>query len=655
MFKLTMAATCLFVANVSALAAGLNPIIDAEDRLEPAAPAIVDGLAAKSAATRSAAAIALGRIQQPACVDPLLARLSDRSAAVRAEALFSLGQLAWDPSFTDGRESEIATAVANHLGEKRLGVRLAAIEAIGKIGLERAPDLLNGLLQDRSASVRAETLLALFRYRYVLETRGQKPPALPQAVVDQFPALAADRSVAVRRALAYNFVVYKDVRGLSLEIGLASDKDEWTRFFALRALRKIADPAAATTLEASLADTSAVVRHAAVQTAAAIGKADLLEGCVEDAATHVRSAVAEALGTAAGVSEDTAAGWLRQLAADPSGEVRAAALGGLAARLRTGAAQDLLAAMGDANEYVRAAAVMAAAALSPEERDSIAAMALAESSVAVQSAVLTLLSTDTSEAAFAVVQEKLADPRVDVRGAAIAALASRKEAAALGLGWDAYLANLDAHFNFLRKADINVMAAFDNDASDSHLREMLADPAYPVAMAARDTLLGRDFKDVPTPSDHLTFSPYRDLHVPRHPVVTLETTRGVIKIKCCRDQAPIHVANFVGLVRQGFFDGKTWQRVVPNFVIQGGSPSTLGWESQTFMLRAEVNRFRFGRGAVGMSRDDLFNTGDSQLFIANVLAPHLDGLYTYFGQVVKGFDALDGIEAGDIIIKASVR
>jgi cyclophilin family peptidyl-prolyl cis-trans isomerase len=59
------------------------------------------------------------------------------------------------------------------------------------------------------------------------------------------------------------------------------------------------------------------------------------------------------------------------------------------------------------------------------------------------------------------------------------------------------------------------------------------------------------------------------------------------------------VANFVGLVREGFFDGKTWQRVAPNFVIQGGSPSPLGWESQKFMLRAEINGLRFERAATG--------------------------------------------------------
>ena len=155
--------------------------------------------------------------------------------------------------------------------------------------------------------------------------------------------------------------------------------------------------------------------------------------------------------------------------------------------------------------------------------------------------------------------------------------------------------------------------------------------------------------------EKLTFSPYRDLAVPEHPVLTLETTKGTMVLVLDRDAAPVHVANAVGLVRKGFFDGKTWQRVVPNFVIQGGAPSPLGSEGQEWLLRAEVNRSRFGRGAVGMSRGDLFGTGDSEFFAGHVPAPHLDGQYTRFGQVVRGLDVLDRIEAGDLILRATVR
>jgi HEAT repeats len=202
-----------FVATLVALGllcpavvlAGIDPITDAEDRLDPTAPALVAGLQSDSAAVRARVATAYGRIQTPASVDPLLSLLGDRSPRVRTEALFVLGQLAWKPGFAGGREAEIADAVTPFLGDKSLSVRLAAIEAIGKIALERTPDLVGALLADPSARVRADALMALFRYRLVLRQRDpdRAPPDLPQEIIDQLPALAADDDAQVRRNVVY--------------------------------------------------------------------------------------------------------------------------------------------------------------------------------------------------------------------------------------------------------------------------------------------------------------------------------------------------------------------------------------------------------------------------------------------------------------------
>jgi len=660
------AALLAFVATLLAVGllcpavvlAHIHPITDAEDRLDPAAPALVAGAHSTSAGARARAATAYGRIQTPECVDPLLTLLGDKAPSVRKAAIFALGQLAWRPGFTNGREAAIADAITPFLGDQSLSVRLAAVEAIGKIGLERTPELVGALLADPSARVRAAALMALFRYRFVLRQRDpdRAPPDLPQAIVDRLPALAADDDAQVRRNVVYGFARFKDARGLAIAVELSADRNLWTRFFALIALTKIADPAAEAAVEARLSDRGPIVRRAAVQAAAAIGAGELVAACLDDPAPHVRSAVATALG-AAGVFDGSAAAWLRRLAADSSGEVRCAAVKALGARLKAAAAADVLAAMSDADEYVRAAAVEAAAALSGDSRKTIVDRALADGSVAVRCALLALLAGDPGAEAFAAIRDNLESDQVDVRNAALTALAARREPRTLALGWRAYQENTAARFTFLRAAAVAVVGAFTGADSNAHLRAMLADPAYPVAVAAYTILLGRGFTDVTAPSETLTltFSPYRSLATPRFPLVTLRTTRGVIRIKCYRDAAPIHVANFVGLVRRGFFDGKTWQRVAPSFVIQGGSPSPLGWEAQTYMLRAEINTLRFARGAVGMSRGDLFNSGDSQLFITHVQDPHLDGMYTLFGQVVKGFAALDRMEAGDLILKASVR
>ena len=243
-FLTALLAVCLLCPAVAL--AHIDLITDAEDRLDPGAPALVAGLQSTSAVVRARVASAYGRIQTPACVDPLLTLLGDRSLGVRKAAIFSLGQLAWKPGFSGGREGEIVDAVTPFLGDESLSVRLAAIEAIGKIGLERTPELVGALLDDSSARVRAETLLALFRYRFVLRQRhpDQAPPDLPQEIIDQLPALAADRDVMVRRNAVYGFARFKDVRGLSLAVELSADSYEWTRLFALIALTKIADPTA---------------------------------------------------------------------------------------------------------------------------------------------------------------------------------------------------------------------------------------------------------------------------------------------------------------------------------------------------------------------------------------------------------------------------
>jgi cyclophilin family peptidyl-prolyl cis-trans isomerase len=137
------------------------------------------------------------------------------------------------------------------------------------------------------------------------------------------------------------------------------------------------------------------------------------------------------------------------------------------------------------------------------------------------------------------------------------------------------------------------------------------------------------------------------------PVVVLETSKGEIRIRCLADEAPIHVASFVELVGQGYYDGLIWHRVVSNFVIQGGDPRGDGWGGAGYTLRDEINRVRYGRGAVGMPKAGK-DTGGGQIFITHIPTPHLDGNYTVFGQVVEGLDVVDRIEVGDAIVRARV-
>ncbi len=576
---------------------------------------------------------------------------------MRQAALFGLGQLAWDPRFSGGREGEVLGAVGPSLRDSHEGVRKAAAEAVGKLGVERAPELLAPLLADPEPAVRAETLLGLYRYRYVLWLRSSQKtsPPLPLGVLQRMLPLAKDRSEKVRRALVHGFVRFKDDRVLSMARELSNDPDEWTRLYSVLALATLADRSATAVVPARLRDSSPNVRRAAIQLAAAIDWPEAAERLRDDPDVHVRSLVAQVLAKVPRDPRGDVARWLRRMMDDRRVEVRSAAVRSLASCLEGEAVRDVHEALEDRNEYMRAAATAALAFLPPEDRKALLPIPLADSSLPVRAAVLELLAGDPGDEAFARIEKELVSEQVDVRGAAISALARRKEPRALELAWEAYCRNLGMRLEQLRESVVQVLAAFDGMASTNYLLEIRRDESYPVAMAAHDVLVGRGMKDLKPPEDRLTFSPYRDLPVPERPLLRLETARGTIAIRLFPELAPVHVANAVGLVRKGFFDGKSWHRVVPNFVIQGGAASPLGSEIQDWMLRAEVNPVRFGRGAVGMSRGDLFDTGDSEFFICHVPWPSLDGRYTYFGQVVSGLSVLDSIEAGDRILRASVH
>lgn len=137
------------------------------------------------------------------------------------------------------------------------------------------------------------------------------------------------------------------------------------------------------------------------------------------------------------------------------------------------------------------------------------------------------------------------------------------------------------------------------------------------------------------------------------PRVRLETDRGVLVLELRPDHAPVTVTRILGLVRDGYYDGLTFHRVVPGFVVQGGDPRGDGYGGPGFWLRCEDNRLPYVRGTVGMAlagRD----TGGSQFFITSAAQPHLEGRYTAFGAVIDGLDSLDRLHPGDRIRRATV-
>jgi peptidylprolyl isomerase len=129
--------------------------------------------------------------------------------------------------------------------------------------------------------------------------------------------------------------------------------------------------------------------------------------------------------------------------------------------------------------------------------------------------------------------------------------------------------------------------------------------------------------------------------------VILTTKHGKVVIRLRPDWAPKHVAQIEALVKQKFYDGIVFHRVIPGFMAQTGDPTgTGGGGSSLPNLPAEFNATHFGRGIVGMARSDDPNSANSQFFITTADAGSLDGQYTAFGEVVSGMDVVDKIKAG---------
>ena len=126
---------------------------------------------------------------------------------------------------------------------------------------------------------------------------------------------------------------------------------------------------------------------------------------------------------------------------------------------------------------------------------------------------------------------------------------------------------------------------------------------------------------------------------------TLHTNKGAIAIELFDDDAPKTVENFTKLASDGYYDGLSFHRVIPDFMIQGGCPEGDGTGGPGYTFEDEFNEHKVVRGALAMANAGP-NTNGSQFFIVTVdAAPWLDGKHTVFGKVTAGMEVVDALEA----------
>ena len=139
------------------------------------------------------------------------------------------------------------------------------------------------------------------------------------------------------------------------------------------------------------------------------------------------------------------------------------------------------------------------------------------------------------------------------------------------------------------------------------------------------------------------------------PVVTIGMDKGKIVFEMYPDVAPKTVARIAHLVEAGFYNGLTFHRVEPGFVIQGGDPKGDGTGGSGVKLPAEFNDKPHKTGTVAMARASDPNSADSQFYICLGPAPFLDRNYTVFGQVIEGMDVVQKVKVGDVMKKVTLK
>jgi len=616
-------------------------------------------------ALRRRAALAAGRIGDPALVPTLVDLMNDPEPEVRQMAAFALGLI--------GDKGGAVERLVASLGDSEAVVRARSAEALGRIGEPRAAaDLARFVLNaipkgaplltvrgDDPGSATdpwIELRLALFALGRLKEPKAAEQALLlsgkPRfdwwaatwvAVRMESPVLrpvllaAAASSDPLSRTLAARGLgAQKDATVLSVLDTLAHDPDPVVAVYALRALGATADAKATTAAAALLASADPVVKREALRALAALPPDRSLRRKIVP------------------------------LVGDPDPWIRAAALPTLARTDREDFALVLSGSDPDPVWWVRAALATALGDAGDEVSLGILFGMLQDEDARVLPFVLEALRRARGSDAAETLRRHLEHPDFAVRAAAAEGLLALKVTRLTEPLAAAYRRGLSDPDLDARLAAIAALAGQKDDAARSALIEAAkGDPVRTVRARAAAALLGLGDQAPPSPGPEtasrlpfdyrLAMAPYDPfpgvaLYTPR---AFLLTRHGRIEIHLNTVEAPLTVMSFLDLARRGFYDGLTFHRVEPGFVVQGGCPRGDGNGGPGYSLRCEIGQRPYGRGAMGMALSGK-DTGGSQFFITLSPQPQLDGGYTIFGQVASGMEAVEKIRPGDVIERVEV-
>jgi cyclophilin family peptidyl-prolyl cis-trans isomerase/HEAT repeat protein len=640
-----------------------------------------------SAAVRERAALAIGRIGDKRGADALIELFNqDQDINVRAMAAFALGEME-DAKAISSLGSAISPSLAPpHKRDEPPLVRARVCEALGKIlsagrspkaldlGVAIDADTIAKQLPDPQAKLSADKKLltslaiaALMRSQVSVsvepltrqlksadaDIRAQAANALARlrqsiagAVPDLIEALN-DGDANVRANAARALGVSKDARGVEPLIKLLNDESEQARANSVRALAAFNDRRAVEPLlalgETLLGQWPKTPPARAPQVNLLLEVATTLGAIKDERAAPFLGRLRTVSGVGANPEVETAVARLGDkeffasfdAGSAPLGDWRRIAnLASALGELGTEQAQNLLSLLLAESDHgkldVRAlpATLRALVKFKPARMPNILRQQASLRDVGARATVASLLGDSQSDENFDALINVLAQSRTDAENdaklAALSSLSKYKSARAI----EAVKSALADHDHLVRRHAVDLLKQMG--AGDFTDRIGVVQTGHGKAFYQR--VAARLDKKV---------------------TATIHTAKGRIRIELFPQDAPITVDSFITLARKGFFNGLTFHRVVPNFVIQGGDPRGDGEGGPGYQIRCEINTRPYVRGAVGMALSGK-DTGGSQFFITHSPQPHLDGGYTVFGQVIGGLAVVDRIARGDVIRRVEI-
>jgi HEAT repeat protein/cyclophilin family peptidyl-prolyl cis-trans isomerase len=634
---------------------GKAPVVVAPPPTPDLGRLLTDG----EARVRRRAALAVGRVGLRDGVPLLVALLNDGEPEVRQMAAFALG-LIGDRSARD--------PLVMALGDPSPFVQGSAAEALGLIGDPAAAAPIGRLLMQLSGTLadlptdadesKIDTPAAAFRRGIEALVRLKAYDALASVVLD------ASGQPRVRWwPVAFALERLEDKRALPALMTFAKDAHPYTRAFAAKGLGALRDRAAAPVLLTLLQGGDPGVLIEAIRALGKIGDPSAAQPLLRIAQgqNSTPQARLEAVSALGGVHAPGVADALVDMLSDRDPFIRAAALQANATLDAEGFVAILSGLDPDPDWHVRATLATILGTLPTRTGLPRLNGMLTDSDQRVVAPVLAAMVKLGAPNAGSVLLDRLSADDPVVRAAAAAGLGELRAPAGAQALPAAYQFGLRDSTYVARAAVIEAFAKYGITSSRSLLDAALADKDWAVRVRAAALLKqaepssDADARIRPAPLQ-MTPDTYQAPRLIAPSVSTqayIDTDRGTIQIEFAVLDAPLTVENFITLARKGFFNGLTFHRVVPDFVIQGGDPRGDGEGGPGYTIRDEINERPYLRGTVGMALD-WADTGSSQFFITHAPAPHLNAKYTAFGRVVAGMDVVDKIQQGDVIRRVRV-